>query len=114
MRKIGDWLGIFSTTVCLIHCIATPLLILASGLVLGYEGIEYVSLLGAFVAVYFVWSHSRNKVTKTALAFGLVFLTIGICAEHFTEHFMQLVPYVKYAGSGILITTHLNNIRSKH
>lgn len=111
MRKAGDWLGIVSTTVCLVHCIATPVLILASGVILGLEGVEYVALLGAFLAVYFVWPHAHTQYTRFFLVIGLLFLTGSVLVEHFAVQLTEAVPYVKYSGSGILIITHLNNIR---
>ena len=111
MRKAGDWLGIASTAICLIHCVATPMLILASGMVLGLEGVEYLALLGAFLAVYFVWPHAHTRLTRFFLLVGLMFLTGSVLAEHFVAQFVEIVPYVKYSGSGILIATHLNNIR---
>ncbi len=103
----SDYVGIVNSSICLIHCIATPIL---TGLI-GFnklEGwIEYIFLIISFLACYKSTSYHTSKrfITSIWLCFIVFCLTIIFEEEN------KLMIYLNYlAGVGIIIA-HIWNIQ---
>ena len=112
-RQWSDYVGIFSAFVCLLHCLAAPVLLALGSQVQHHhlfdESWNYLFLGIGLVAVWFSSQHSDRKWMKVVLwsTFGL--LAIGVFFESMAEWFDLVI----YASSIALITAHLINLR-KH
>lgn len=109
-----DYLGIFGSGLCLLHCLATPVLIftrpyfqekVSNGVENHYW--DYLFLLVCFVAVFSTTLHLESK--KIATSFWLFFVPFAISIL-FEEDFKYL-DFVGYGSSIGLIVTHLINIK---
>lgn len=111
LNKNADTIGIISSFLCLVHCIALPVLISVQPVLIGFIAedlhfLEYIFLGLSFVAVYFA---TRNTSRTISILFYIVLsaFTLGIVLEE-TLGWMK---YLGYIGSVGLILTHIYNIR---
>lgn len=111
----ADKAGIASAILCMVHCLAVPLLFLVKlsfthnspGVTLPswWEQMDYVFLAISFAAVYHAAGHARKQLIKRLLwAFWSV-LAVAIL-------FKSTLFWLTYIASFGLIGTHLLNIRS--
>ncbi len=122
-RPLADYLGISSATLCLIHCLATPVLMLMGVAVHGaHEGHDHshgwMVLLGhgwdflflgiGFLAVLWSTSHTHHLGRKILLWLSFVFLAGAILLEHMGPVFQ----YLTYLASLVLIFAHASNIKA--
>lgn len=113
-----DKIGIFLSTLCAIHCLVTPLLVLALP-VLG-EAFEAtwvhwtMALVIVPVGVFAFWSgykhHKQSKVFGLGLA-GLFLVTAGSVLPHEMVEFFEY-DLVTIVGSILLVTAHILNRRA--
>lgn len=102
-----DSIGIISSTLCLVHCIATPLLI---ALGFGYFStpfITYIFLIIAFIAIYKTTKnnkHIKNSSFLWTSFWGFVFS--NLLKEEF-----EFLHYFEYFFGFLIIIGHINNIR---
>lgn len=112
LRHRADYIGITGSVLCIIHCVATPILLLTTTLLthnslrLGFLSLDYVFI---GVNILAVWSASRHTSRKLATALWC-FLTLFAAALLF-EDLHEKVKYVAYVASLGLVITHLANIR---
>ncbi len=112
--KIGDLLGITSSTLCLVHCLAVPILLGVSGLNHNH-GIDYwlfdISLiLLSFIGLKMVCSTSSKRI-KLAL-FGFFGLLVSSqLFGYFSVHSLEWAC-IGYLGSLGLISTHFIHLKS--
>lgn len=110
-----DYLGIASSGICLVHCLATPIIMAVQGyykvnLSLTHgKGIpywDYLFLSTCFLAVYFTTKEAISQ--KIIIAFWSFFILFAI-AILFEEDFkyLDILGYISSIG---LIITHLLNI----
>ncbi len=118
-KKFWDKMGICASTVCLIHCLATPfILILYPASDLFFIESEIVhQVLGLIVissALFAVYPHCHRHGHKDilALAFsGAFFIILGIFSHDLPEYMSHGFTIL---GSIFLISAHVKNIRVRH
>ncbi|TAE23830.1 MAG: MerC domain-containing protein [Cytophagales bacterium] len=107
----ADYVGITGSVLCLIHCLATPVLLVTSTLLKdefvrdSYLSLDYVFIGVNIVAVYFATRHAPAGV-RTAL-WG--FLTL-FAACIMLEDTAPVFEYAAYVASLGLVGSHLYNI----
>ncbi len=111
----ADYIGITGSLLCIIHCLATPILLLTvnfahESLKVGYLSLDYVFIVVNIFAVYHATKHAHSVVIKRALWSFLVLFTACLLLEEVSETF----EYIGYAASLGLVVTHLINIRTHH
>lgn len=113
-KQFSDVLGMGSAILCMIHCLAAPVL-LSLGVNLHSEGssfflhesweILFLSL--GFIAVWFSSKHSQTPLLKATLWITYGFLLCSIVFVHDNPVF----EYAIYASSLLLIIAHSFNLR---
>lgn len=113
-QQLSDVLGMGSAILCLIHCLAAPVL-MALGVNLSntessfflHEYWEIIFLSFGFFAVWFSSKHSKMPLIKATLWITYAFLLCSILFEHASPVF----EYAIYASSLVLIIAHSFNLR---
>ena len=112
----SDLIGASASGLCLIHCLATPLIFVAktctatccTGAPDWWRWIDFIFLIVAFIAIYQSSKHSNSKWIKTSLWGGWVALLFVICNEY--GHFIDLPSTTIYIPAVVLIGLHLYNL----
>ena len=113
----SDLIGASASTLCTIHCLATPLVFVASACTQSccttaptwWIAIDYFFLIISFVAVY------RSAKTTSAIWIKPVIwlywtaLFVLIIVEHNLS--IQISPYYKYIAAISLAITHIYNMK---
>jgi len=112
----SDSIGAMSSSLCLVHCIATPLLFVIQPLgiqdndaPMWWQSVDYIFLAISFFAVY--WSSKHTSENWMRYLFWAIWglLTLGILNEKFELfHLPELVIYIPALG---LVFLHLYNRR---
>ena len=127
-----DKVGIFLSGLCIVHCIATPFLIMFSPVVAQFFDSKW-SHLGVFlfivpVAYFTFWrfyKNHRNKIPMILGTIGILFLGLALLSPghgweveqggdlhlHDREHFHYLDTIINIIGSIILMAGHWLNIK---
>ncbi|TNE36076.1 MerC domain-containing protein, partial [bacterium] len=97
---------------CLIHCLAIPIIFTLSADTLYLVQhelpiIDYLFAIIALVAAVMSAKKTHNKKVKIAFATGWTFFIVGVLFHHNPSLF-----YLLHIGSLILIVTHIKNIKS--
>ncbi len=103
----ADIVGILGSSFCLVHCIATPILISISSVLFTNPYIKYVFILIAFGSVYKATESVKNVKTGVLLwgsFMGFLFSTLF----HEEYHWLHDASVV---FSCLLILGHIQNIR---
>ena len=105
--NLTDITGIINSSICIIHCLATPILIS-----LGAYFLESPIFAYAFIAIALVTIISAVKKTtsvkiKIALWIGFAGLSTSLLLEEMWIGF----EYTGYLFSALLVTAHILNIR---
>ncbi|GAA4448995.1 hypothetical protein GCM10023189_07720 [Nibrella saemangeumensis] len=109
----ADYVGITGSVLCILHCLATPVLLMTSTLVAnesvraGYLSLDYLFIGINIAAVYHATRHNTSSFIKTSLWFFLGLFTLALLLEDVNPVF----EYVAYAASAGLVLSHLYNIR---
>ncbi len=111
----ADNVGMASSSICLVHCIATPFVFIAQACTVSccaespmwWKAIDFLFLIVSFVAVYFAAKNSSKRWVK--IAFYLLFISLGffIINEHAGN--MQLSRLLLYIPAFLLFSLHLYN-----
>ncbi len=122
--KYADYLGLTGSTLCLVHCVATSSLALAStgmislGLVhqeheVAFHYIDLLWVLLSMASVYFAYKSTHShSLRRMFLTFTVIF-AISTFIKVFSHS--PWIDYVSYIGSIGLIITHLTNLwRIRH
>lgn len=116
LQLIADRLGICLSFICIVHCLLTPVLLLALPMMQVFESyhgslhlifafVIPLLALAAFVPGYRL--HRDTRVLKMGLT-GFVLIVCGIIIPHALE-IEWLVPVITIPGSVFLIRAHLLN-----
>ena len=111
----ADSIGALAVILCMLHCFATPFLILALAGNASFLGeaptwwllINYLFLIISFLAVYRSSQTTSNRFMKPLLWIGWSILAFVIINEHIS--LLELSEAVTYASSVILVVLHLYN-----
>lgn len=108
-HKISDWIGIGSSWLCLIHCVAGPLLltVLGAGMFWHNEWLEGGILVLAVLAVWLTSSRTQDREVRLLLWAGLLVFALGFLMDHGTDYLLHL------PASVLLMTGHLKNLRQQ-
>lgn len=104
----ADFVGIASSSICLVHCIATPILIVCTKNCCDENPVlKYTFLIVAFISIFKTTENATK--TKTALLlwvsfWGFLFSTL------FQEEYNWL-HYLAYFFSASIIVGHILNIK---
>lgn len=106
----SDWLGISAASLCLIHCLAFPIIMLLGGSVhhthSEWQVYDFVFLFVGLVAVVFSSKSSDVIWIKGLMWFAFTSLALSI----FFRHNFHWLEYVAYASSFGLICVHVYNM----
>lgn len=111
----SDNLGILASTLCMIHCIATPFLFIVqtcstsccSSTPIWWQWIDYFFLTISFFAVYHSTKNTSNNIIKPALWINWLALFIVILNEK--TQVINLHEIIKYIVALSLVGLHLYN-----
>ena len=116
--KRPDIVGALVNTLCIIHCLATPLLFIATASSLNHEyynvpkwwvNLDFLFLLIASIAVYSSTKTTSKKIMKPTLWIFWFLLFLLIINEKIT--FVSLPEYFKYISASSLSVLHLYNLK---
>ena len=101
-----DWIGISSASLCVVHCLATPLLVSLSGFFIFWHEFSLLFLAISAYAVYKSARHSTFKPIQFMLWGSIVVLAAAILLEEQYEWAHEL----SYVASIGLIGGHIWNM----
>ena len=107
----ADVIGIASAILCLIHCLAPPIIFLFFGHLVEHTHEhffrwDYFFLIISCYAVYHATHHAVNTVIKALLWISFAMLSIAILLHH-----LPVMEYIAYLASLGLIGGHLINLK---
>ena len=113
----SDKIGIIASGLCMIHCLATPLIFLAkscsatccSGSPTWWSAIDVVFLLISLVAVYQTVKHTGKKWVSITIGVSWILLLLVILNEHL--QFVNLFDNAIYIPASALIVFHFYNMK---
>ena len=105
--KNSDIYGVTSSSLCLAHCLFTPLLFLSP--IWWWSSLNIIFIMVSFVAVYNSVKKTSRKVMKPLFWLGFSILTLSIVNEEF--HFLHVPEVFNYSAAGFLAGLHIFNMR---
>jgi|SRR5690606_26217631 hypothetical protein len=107
--RSADLVGLVNTTICLVHCLALPVVVSLGGAFFAHPVASWLFVAMAFVAVYFATRRGAHRrvaglLWGAALLFGAALLLEPMW------HWMHDVSLV---GSALLIVGHVLNWRQR-
>lgn len=109
--KHSDRLGIIISTICGIHCIATPLLFVTRACCTNapnwWKSLDVLFLLLSFITIYFSIKHSTNSLVKIGLGLSWLFLAAVIANEYI--NIFSFPEWLIYIPAFCLIILHVYN-----
>ncbi|BAO77038.1 MerC domain-containing protein [Winogradskyella sp. PG-2] len=103
----ADKLGAISAFLCIVHCLAAPVLLTMGVSFLHHPVIAFLFILVAFISIY--------KTTKGRLFIGLSILLwiafTGFVVSILLEDYAEIFEYTMYFFSISIIIGHLYNMR---
>jgi len=102
----ADIIGVLSSSICLVHCIATPLLIAFGAGFLTNPFFKYLFLFISFIAIF----KATEKITHSKIA---LLLWVSFCGFLFSTLFQEKYHWLHYSGylfALLIITGHILNI----
>ena len=105
--KNSDIYGATSSSLCLAHCLFTPLLFLSP--IWWWSSLNSLCIMVSFVAVYNSVKKTSRKVMKPLFWLGFSILTLSIVNEEF--HFLHVPEIFNYSAAGFLAGLHIFNMR---
>ena len=106
-----DNYGATFSTLCVLHCFATPLLFITQSHLLVVPGwwsaLNYLFLSLSFIAVYKTTQHSSNLAVKVLLYVLWGFLSFLLISEEFELH--HLPEFITYIVGLSLAALHIYN-----
>lgn len=112
---LPDNIGMASSTLCLIHCLATPFIFIVqtcttsccASTPLWWKAIDIVFLVVSFVAIYFAAKSANKKWVK--VGFYSLFAILLVCIANEYLAFLFISKYIMYTAAGLLASLHLYN-----
>ena len=109
--SLWDWSGIFFSGLCLLHCVATPVLLAGASIWLLSEWVHIVFIISlipiTFMAARRAYRSGVKKWPVLLLAGGLLTLIIAVIAGSIAGETGEVA--ITIAGSLLLIAGHLGN-----
>jgi len=112
-----DKIGIIASTLCMIHCIATPFLFLAQSYSTSccgaspnwWSSLDFLFLLISFFAIYQSSKNSSKTWVKYAMWVSWALLLTGLLNKKF--QLLSVVESAMYFPAVMLVLLHLYNLR---
>ncbi len=113
IKKLNsDFLGMLSSILCLIHCLALPFIVVFFGETLkSLEHLEFVDWIFALISLYAAYDSLRKtqlKGLRITFIIGWLFFIFGVIF-----HEDKILSYSLHLGSLILIISHIRNYMLK-
>ena len=113
----SDIIGVMASSLCLLHCIATPLLFIAHASTITVEssrpwwwgGLDIIFLTISFIAVYWSTSNTSSRWMKYALWISWLLLSLILVNEKF--EIWHISEESVYLPSMALVLLHIYNRR---
>lgn len=105
--RLADITGIINSSICIVHCIATPILISLGAYFLESPIFAYLFIAIAFATIVRAIKRTTSNKIKTALWIGFAGLSTSLLLEETWAGF----EYAGYIFSALLIVTHIVNIK---
>lgn len=107
-RFLGDGLGILTSSICFIHCLASPTLVFLGMAGQEWPWLKYVFVIMAFLSIWF----SMRK--QTPIYIIIIFWVLFWCFlfSVFYEDQSPILEYTGMASSVGIIICHMLNLRS--
>ncbi|CAG5006972.1 hypothetical protein DYBT9275_03937 [Dyadobacter sp. CECT 9275] len=108
----ADYVGIFGSVLCIIHCLLMPAVTLGSSFghlhrhEAGLLSLDLVFIIINGIAVYYATREHKLFALRLLLWGALVLFSVSILFENQSPVF----TWLGYIGSGLLITGHLINL----
>lgn len=106
LLRSGDGLGILNSVLCIVHCLAMPVLIAAGASYFDHSLFGWAFVVLAYLAVRSAIRSRNNARIALILGIGWAFFAVGIVLEKQHEGLEALT----YLGSAVLIAGHLLNV----
>ena len=113
-----DTFGALASTLCVIHCLITPVVFIASTCSVHHEyssipkwwiNLDFLFLLISFVAIYRSTQTTSKKIMKPALWISWFLLSLLVVNEKMT--LLNLPVYFTYISATTLAALHLYNLK---
>lgn len=102
-----DWAGILSASLCVVHCLLTPVLIILLSDTAWWHQVSYFFLAVSFYAAFRATQHSRASKILTLIWLSFLILAFSILFEDAYPWLHE----VSYLASFGLVAGHILNIR---
>lgn len=102
----SDWLGVASASLCVVHCLLTPFLLLIASSFSWWHEVSYLFLLISFFAAFEASKHTESRIALRLIWLSFTLLTLCILFED-EFHFLHAMSYLASFG---LIGGHLYNL----
>jgi len=109
-HRSGDGLGIVNSALCIVHCLAMPVLVAAGASFFQHPLIGWAFVILAYLAVRSAIRSRNNARTALVLGIGWGVFAVGVVLEPIHADLEVLT----YLGSAVLIAGHLLNLRQAH
>lgn len=106
INKSSDWLGIISASLCVVHCLFTPFLLIIASNFNWWHELSYLFLIISFFAAFEASKHAINS--KVLSIIWISFSLLSICVLFEEEY--PLLHYVSYLASLGIIAGHVYNL----
>ncbi|MFN6075397.1 MAG: MerC domain-containing protein [Fluviicola sp.] len=103
----SDIVGILSSSLCLVHCLATPILLAVGAAFFTHHFVAYFFLFISFISIYKTTLHSDN--IKINLLLWLSFF--GFTFSNILHDDFHWLLYLSYFFSVLIIIGHILNIK---
>ena len=113
-----DIVGAIASSLCIVHCLITPVVLIATtsalnpeyiGIQKWWRNLDFLFLLVSFVAIYRSTKTTSKKIMKSALWISWFLLSFLIVNEKMT--LLNLPEYYTYTTATLLAGLHLYNLR---
>ena len=113
-----DILGATASTMCLVHCIATPFIFIAQACTAAccseapvwWKAVDFVFLVISFAAIHYSTKNNPKRWLKSAMYISWVLLLIAVIMKSFgIGHLPELLGYIPAAA---IIGLHIYNLRT--
>ncbi len=103
----GDFIGVGASSICLVHCLATPLLISLGATFIAGPAITYLFIIVSFFAIFKATEDTRS--IRIALFLWVSFWGFLFSALFHDEY--HWLRYAMYLFSVLIIVGHILNMR---
>ena len=117
IQSNSDYIGSISSTLCLVHCMATPVLfVIQAGHAdcsnlgpLWWSSIDYIFLVISALAVFQSARNTSSKLMPSVLFSFWVLLALGVLIHGFFH--LAFFEVIKWVGAIGLVVFHLINVK---